>query len=416
MQKQISMSIQLIKKAVKALSANSELQPDILYIEGYLMGLGVALQPPLPSEWLEHLFGHYTLEHAKQLEAVMDFHTICFRKMIRDENALPKQCALSKTAPEESLGADKPLSLYCMGMLRALTWINTEHINAEQRQQLQWLKEILRGFTSYEQARREFDDEGQDFGKVLLKQRRMIPTYVANTAYAMRFADDMVEVLGEYGITDEEMLEQAHEAFNEMLEEVLDRDDEEAIADYDRLVMRFEENMITPEYVTENMGVFWKMHETRPYMMLRAKRAQLNLCYGKPEKAVEELQDLLRLNPNDNQGNRYLLLNCFIVMQDWAQLRDCLGQLSECSTFTQAAHALMSYATEGDTAHSREAKRALKEHNSHFLKVATGQKRTKPCHDSYSPGSEEEVDFYLEAGGKKAWLSVEGSLFWLRQK
>ncbi|WP_010380903.1 UPF0149 family protein [Pseudoalteromonas rubra] len=410
------MSIQLIKKAVKAFSANSELQPDILYIEGYLMGLGVALQPPLPSEWLEHLFGHYTLEHAKQLEAVMDFYTLCFRRMVRDENTLPKQCVVSKTDPQDSLSAGKPLPLYCMGMLRALTWINTEHINAEQRQQLQWLKEILRGFTSYEQAKKEFEDDCGDFTKVLLKQRRMIPTYVANTAYAMRFADDMVEVLGEYGITDEEMLEQAHEVFNDMLEEVLDRDDEAAIAEFDSLVKRFEENMITPDFRTENMGVFWKMHETRPYMMLRAKRAHLNLCYGNADKAAEELQDLLKLNPNDNQGNRYLLLNCFIVMQDWAQLRDCLGQFSEYSTFTQAAHALMLYATEGDTSHSREAKKALKDRNSHFQMIATGQKKAKPCLDTYTPGSEEEVDYYLEAGGKKAWLSVEGSLFWLRQK
>lgn len=416
MQKQFSMSIQLIKKAVKAFSANSELQPDILYIEGYLMGLGVALQPPLPSEWLEHLFGHYTLEHAKQLEAVMDFYTLCFRRMVRDENTLPKQCVVSKSDPQDSLSAGKPLPLYCMGMLRALTWINTEHINAEQRQQLQWLKEILRGFTSYEQAKKEFEDDCGDFTKVLLKQRRMIPTYVANTAYAMRFADDMVEVLGEYGITDEEMLEQAHEVFNDMLEEVLDRDDEAAIAEFDSLVKRFEENMITPDFRTENMGVFWKMHETRPYMMLRAKRAHLNLCYGNADKAAEELQDLLKLNPNDNQGNRYLLLNCFIVMQDWAQLRDCLGQFSEYSTFTQAAHALMLYATEGDTSHSREAKKALKDRNSHFQMIATGQKKAKPCLDTYTPGSEEEVDYYLEAGGKKAWLSVEGSLFWLRQK
>ncbi|TMP39554.1 UPF0149 family protein [Pseudoalteromonas rubra] len=410
------MSIQLIKKAVKALSANSELQPDILYIEGYLMGLGVALQPPLPSEWLEHLFGHYELDNTKPLEAVMDFQAICMRKMIRDDNALPKSCVLSKSDPQESLQTGKPLPLYCMGMLRALTWINMEHINAEQRQQLQWLKEVLRGFTSYEKAQKEFDDGESDFAKVLIKQRRMIPTYVANTAYAMRFADDMVEVLGEYGITDEEMLEQANEVFNEMLEEVLDRDDEDAIAEFDGLVEKFEANMITPDFVTENMGVFWKMHETRPYMMLRAKRAHLNLSYGHADKAAKELQDLLQLNPNDNQGNRYVLLNCLIVMQDWAQLRDYLGQFSECSTFTQATHALMLFATEGDSAHSREAKRALKDYNSHFQMVATGQKKAKPYLDTYLPGSEEEVDYYLEAGGKKAWLSVEGSLFWLRQK
>jgi tetratricopeptide (TPR) repeat protein len=52
----------------------------------------------------------------------------------------------------------------------------------------------------------------------------------------------------------------------------------------------------------QDMGHCWGKLETRPYM-----RARLNLAHslwtaGRREEAVQHLQDMLRLNPGDNQG------------------------------------------------------------------------------------------------------------------
>ena len=53
------MSLAVIKKTIKALSHQSQKAPDIFYIEGYFMGLGVHAQTVLPSAWLPDLFGSF---------------------------------------------------------------------------------------------------------------------------------------------------------------------------------------------------------------------------------------------------------------------------------------------------------------------------------------------------------------------
>ncbi len=63
-----------------------------------------------------------------------------------------------------------------------------------------------------------------------------------------------------------------------------------------------------PEFFEENVGHFWGIVETRPYM-----RARLGLAFtlwgtGERDAAIEQAQDMLRLNPGDNQGVRYPLM------------------------------------------------------------------------------------------------------------
>ena len=55
------------------------------------------------------------------------------------------------------------------------------------------------------------------------------------------------------------------------------------------------------------------MVETRPYMRARASLAQTLEHAGRYDEAIAHYQDMLRLNPNDNQGIRYLLLRALIA-------------------------------------------------------------------------------------------------------
>ena len=55
----------------------------------------------------------------------------------------------------------------------------------------------------------------------------------------------------------------------------------------------------------EDVGHFWGLLETRPYMRARCGGiAQMLWASGRHEEAVAHYRDLLRLNPNDNQGVR----------------------------------------------------------------------------------------------------------------
>ncbi len=63
----------------------------------------------------------------------------------------------------------------------------------------------------------------------------------------------------------------------------------------------------------EFAGAFWGVHETRPYMRARERLAEsLNLA-GHLEEAASEWEAILELNPNDNQGVRYLLLAGYLA-------------------------------------------------------------------------------------------------------
>jgi hypothetical protein len=65
------------------------------------------------------------------------------------------------------------------------------------------------------------------------------------------------------------------------------------------------------------------MHETRPYMQLRSRRAGLNFEKGQTKEAAEELKELIVLNPNDNQGLRIPLSTWLIILHSWSGPADC---------------------------------------------------------------------------------------------
>lgn len=55
-------------------------------------------------------------------------------------------------------------------------------------------------------------------------------------------------------------------------------------------------------------GEFWEHLETRPYMRARLGLAQALRGLGRDDEAFSHYRALLELNPDDNQGVRYLLL------------------------------------------------------------------------------------------------------------
>jgi tetratricopeptide (TPR) repeat protein len=65
------------------------------------------------------------------------------------------------------------------------------------------------------------------------------------------------------------------------------------------------ERALGPGPFEEDVGHFWGILETRPYMRARAALAETLWTLNKREEAVEHQRELLRLNPSDNQGLRY---------------------------------------------------------------------------------------------------------------
>src|SRR6266511_2941019 len=97
------------------------------------------------------------------------------------------------------------------------------------------------------------------------------------------------------------------------------------------------ERALGPEPFEEDVGHFWGILETRPYMRARAALAETLWALDLREEAVEHQRELLRLNPNDNQGLRYR-------QAEWLLWLDLYEELDRKSTRLNSSHVKISNA------------------------------------------------------------------------
>jgi tetratricopeptide (TPR) repeat protein len=72
-------------------------------------------------------------------------------------------------------------------------------------------------------------------------------------------------------------------------------------------------------------GHFWGFLETRPYMRVRAGLAGALLKLGDVDSALVHYRGMLKLNPNDNQGIRYILAGCLLRQDNDGAFKELLA-------------------------------------------------------------------------------------------
>ncbi|MEM5482122.1 UPF0149 family protein [Pseudoalteromonas fuliginea] len=414
------MSPTKIRNDVVKLSELSTKKPDYYFIQGYLMGLGVLPQMLNPSEWQPDLFGDLNVQNAtelKYLESLMALYNQCMEKVIQNELKMPAKCSLSKQDYRDSLKPNMPLPSYCKGVLQALKNINKRMLDAEQKQALNNLNSVLKAFSNEKAAAKEFGEFAQYNAQ---EYKRNYVYFMADAIFELRFSNDLTlsdedEAVFNNSFLDEEPNEL--DELDELLGLVLADTELKALEPMQMLLEIMEGGLITKQFIKDNAGHFWGLQETRPYMMLRAHRAKIHALHGYTVKAQSELEELLKLNPNDNQANRFLLMNCLIINKEWEKLEALLADFDFQELHATASRALSAFVMHGDSKPANDYKKMLQQQNKHFTKILTGQEKLKEQQPPYySPGSKEEVGVYLESLGKQAWISVPASLFWLRKK
>ncbi len=79
----------------------------------------------------------------------------------------------------------------------------------------------------------------------------------------------------------------------------------------------------------ENIGEFWQIIETRPYMRMRYQYAGALCEFGMLRKAAREYEELLRLNAEDNLGVRWELIHIYAALEDKEAAEALLAKYSE---------------------------------------------------------------------------------------
>jgi tetratricopeptide (TPR) repeat protein len=176
------------------------------------------------------------------------------------------------------------------------------------------------------------------------------------------------------------------------------------------------ERALGPEAFAEYDGHFWGVMETRPYMRARAGLASCLWQLGEQEPAIRHYQEMLRLNPGDNQGIRYILLLRLFE----AGFDDEIAQLLAAYEEDVAANwiytrALFLFHREGNSQNATAVLREAIEYNPYVPAYLLGRKRLPRSLPPYIGfGDENEAVSYV-AEASHLWLREQGATDWLRQ-
>ena len=164
-------------------------------------------------------------------------------------------------------------------------------------------------------------------------------------------------------------------------------------------------------------GNFWLILETRPYMRARAGVARCLWESGRRDEAVAHYRGLLKLNPNDNQGIRYILASCLLKLGCDEEVASLLKQYEDDAAAAFAwTGALLAFRKQGDGAEAREKLAAALECNPHIPAFMLGRKKLpRRLPDQIGFGDESEAVCYA-AENIDDWKGTTGALSWLTER
>lgn len=176
------------------------------------------------------------------------------------------------------------------------------------------------------------------------------------------------------------------------------------------------ERALGPAFFEEEMGYFWGILETRPYMRARAGLAEVLWILGEHDAAIDHYEEMLRLNPDDNQGLRYLLAECLLALGRDDDLEALLDRYEdEASAGWQYNRALLLYRREDESDRAEAALEEALEISPYVADYLLGRKKLPKRPPPYVGfGDENEaVDYVLSH--YDYWQSTYGALRWMRQ-
>ncbi|HET7922952.1 MAG TPA: tetratricopeptide repeat protein [Gammaproteobacteria bacterium] len=192
------------------------------------------------------------------------------------------------------------------------------------------------------------------------------------------------------------------------------RTPEEALETYQKAVAAGE-RALGAQAFKDDVGFFWGLLETRPYMRARASLAQALEDLDRYEEAIAHYRELLKLNPGDNQGIRYLLLHALIASdrndEAWTFVNESPTEIMAMWLYPKA---LLAFRRDG---RSSETDRLLREaigRNRFVPDYLLGRKRTsRTLPDYVGIGDEDEAAVFVSEYAL-VWHKTPGAAEWLR--
>lgn len=190
---------------------------------------------------------------------------------------------------------------------------------------------------------------------------------------------------------------------------------EEMIEHMQMVVEIGEQGLGGADYFAENEGHFWGLLETRPYMRARAYLAQVLTETGRNKEAIDHYEQMLTLNPNDNQGLRYPLLGLYLLTSNLEGVRRLFTEFESEGGAVFAWSLVLERFLSGDDKGAVKALKQARTCNKHVEKYLTGAKSMPDEMPSYYGfGDENEALMCADSIGE-AWKQNPEAVQWLKK-
>jgi tetratricopeptide (TPR) repeat protein len=188
----------------------------------------------------------------------------------------------------------------------------------------------------------------------------------------------------------------------------------EALTRVKKIISQAEKNL-GKEYFEENKGHFWGLLETRPYM--RARAALIELLWEQREygEAIDHAEDMLELNPGDNQGIRDTLLGLYLETGNLESARTLFKKFPpEVLAVFLWGHVLERYLSD-DLKEAEKILSKAKKRNPFVFDYLAGKKLPGPeALSSFILGEESEaIHCFYNIG--TAWQAHPDAVEWLKK-
>lgn len=156
------------------------------------------------------------------------------------------------------------------------------------------------------------------------------------------------------------------------------------------------EKELDKEYFHEGKGHFWGITETRPFMRAKAGLATFLDEYGDKTKARAHYEQLLELNPNDNQGIRYYLLRLYLELGDYESASKLVTEYKDDASIEFAFNnVLLHYFRDGITAKTKKLLKQAMKQNPFVKYFLTGQTKLRTKRDKVANIQDMEANAYV---------------------
>ena len=163
--------------------------------------------------------------------------------------------------------------------------------------------------------------------------------------------------------------------------------------------LEFEKDRLKSEgyFEKDNIGHFYGIFETRPYIRGLYAKADYLILDGKVKQARDICKEILRLNENDNTGARYLLMAIYAYLEEENDMLKLYKKYSE-EHLQMLFPLFVLYYKLGNDKKAKEYLDRINKANSHFIKLFKGTiKQNKDIpYRHYAIGDSSEVIMYFQ--------------------